>query len=70
MFQLIGSLLAFAGIWISLQIKSKEIKNHIDVLSDPALLMSILGCIIFIIGFFGCLGALRENICLLKSVSF
>ena len=56
------------GVWISFEIKSTEIRNHVDVFLDPALLVAIVGIVTFLIGFFGCLGALRENICLLKTV--
>ncbi len=36
---------------------------------DPALLLMILGIVMFFITFCGCVGSLRENICLLQTVS-
>lgn len=36
---------------------------------DPALLLMILGILMFFITFSGCVGSLRENICLLQTVS-
>lgn len=40
--------------------------NVFDVVFDLTILIIVLGLIIFIIAFAGCIGALRENICLLK----
>nr|DBA31448.1 TPA: hypothetical protein GDO54_007296 [Pyxicephalus adspersus] len=36
---------------------------------DPALLLIAVGILMFLITFCGCIGSLRENICLLQSVS-
>lgn len=37
-----------------------------DVVFDLTILIIVLGAVIFIIAFAGCIGALRENVCLLK----
>lgn len=36
---------------------------------DPAMLLLVVGILMFIITFCGCVGSLRENICLLQTVS-
>ena len=35
---------------------------------DPANIFLIIGCIIFTLAFLGCIGSLRENITILKTV--
>lgn len=66
-FQLLGMGIAAMGFWILIE-KDKLVRDAFDVLFDPSILLCFAGCIIFFLGFFGCLGALRENICLLKTV--
>ena len=51
-----------------LYIKDKVVKDAFDFFLDPATLMTTGGAIIVFITFFGCMGALRENTCLLKTV--
>lgn len=36
---------------------------------DPSILLMIVGVLMFLITFCGCVGSLRENICLLQTVS-
>lgn len=61
-----GSVLIGIGIWAAVQ---KSNVNNISLLTnstfDPVSLLIIGGVVIFFIGFFGCIGALRENIPLL-----
>ncbi|XP_013381926.1 tetraspanin-17 [Lingula anatina] len=62
-FWLIGAGVAAIGIWAW---SEKDMFNNISKLTgnfilDPALIFMIVGGVIFIIGFLGCVGALREN---------
>lgn len=36
---------------------------------DPAILLIVVGVLMFLLTFCGCIGSLRENICLLQTVS-
>lgn len=51
----------------------KDVFNNISKVTtialDPAFILICSGTITFIIGFTGCVGALRENTCLLAAVS-
>ena len=67
-FQLLGMGISAMGFFILVE-KDKKVRDAVDIFFDPSILMCIAGIIIFMLGFFGCLGALRENICLLKTVS-
>lgn len=65
--QVCGVSLVIIGAWARLQ---KAEFGSIDNLStDPAFFLLLLGFLTIVISSFGCFGALRENICLLKTVS-
>ena len=69
-FQLLGGAICAIGLWAWTE---KEMFHKIGQLTsiplDPALIFIIVGAVIFIIGFTGCVGALRENTMLLLVVS-
>jgi len=69
MFWLAGLALLAVGLWAHLereQFSVGDFKSMFDFLSDVSIFFMITGCLIFLIGFCGCLGALRENTCLIK----
>lgn len=66
----LGFLILCVGIWAWTE---KDTFNNLSRMThvpmDPAFLFIIVGTITFIIGFTGCVGALRENTCLLAFYS-
>lgn len=46
-----------------------KLETVYDVVLNISLVMVIMGAVVFIVSFAGCVGALRENTCLLKFVS-
>lgn len=48
---------------------SVKLENVYDVIINISLVMVMMGGVVFIVSFAGCVGALRENTCLLKFVS-
>jgi tetraspanin-5 len=69
-FQLLGVTLLGVGLWA---IAQKNAAMNLATLGEsfinPVLLLLISGTVIFVIGFFGCVGALRENIYVILIVS-
>ena len=68
-----GGVMVGVGIW-SLMEKNKYYQKDImtvyDIFTDMSVIVIVFGIIVFLIGSAGCIGALRENILLLKIVSF
>ncbi|XP_068081467.1 tetraspanin-5 isoform X1 [Anabrus simplex] len=67
-FQLLGLGILAVGIWAWTE---KDTFNNLSRLTnialDPAFILILVGTVTFIIGFTGCVGALRENTCLLAA---
>lgn len=68
LFWLLGLGILTIGVWAW---SEKDIFNNIgrvaNVALDPAFVLICIGTVTFIIGFTGCVGALRENTCLLAA---
>ena len=68
-FWLIGLSILLIGIWAWSEKDYFTNWSQIANLTlDPAFILIVIGCGTFIIGFTGCVGALRENTCLLAGV--
>lgn len=71
--QLLGGLLigiglyAFVDKWQATGLV--KVETVYDVILNISLVMIFAGGVIFVVSFAGCVGALRENTCLLKFVS-
>lgn len=67
-FWLLGLCILAVGLWAWTE---KDIFNNISKVTyialDPAFVLICIGAVTFIIGFTGCVGALRENTCLLAA---
>ena len=70
MFQLLGAAVCAIGLWAWTEKDTfTNIGRLTNVALDPAMLFIITGGVMFVIGFAGCVGALRENTKLLLFVS-
>ncbi|CAG9857734.1 unnamed protein product [Phyllotreta striolata] len=68
LFWLLGLGILTVGVWAW---SEKDIFNNLgkvaNVALDPAFVLICIGTVTFVIGFTGCVGALRENTCLLAA---
>ncbi|XP_060573817.1 tetraspanin-14-like, partial [Ruditapes philippinarum] len=66
---LCGGIMIGIGVWAYIE-KNKyyyqSIETIYDVLLDLSILLIIVGAVIFVVGYAGCVGALRENLLLLR----
>lgn len=72
-FWLFGGLLIAVGLYAFVDkwqmTGSVRVENVYDIILNISLVMIIAGTVVFIVSFAGCVGALRENTCLLKFYS-
>ena len=65
--QIISIILIGVGAWAH---DEKNKYSDLDSLAfDPSILLIVVGCLMFVVTFCGCVGALRENKILLEIVS-
>lgn len=64
LFWLAAILILGVGVYVMVE-KKDAYQNLSDLSFDPAVLFVLLGAVLFVITFLGCLGALRENTCML-----
>lgn len=70
LFWMLGVALVTIGIWAWTEKGFfDDVAKLTDIPLDPVILILSVGVIMFLLSFSGCLGALRENICLLKFFS-
>lgn len=71
--QIVGGTCVGLGTWSfmeeSSQLSMIRVQNIKDIMFNISLALMLIGVIVFSMSFAGCLGALRENLCLLKLVS-
>ncbi|XP_070539946.1 tetraspanin-33-like [Ptychodera flava] len=60
-FWVVGFLMLGLGIWATVEKGVGNVMDYLDLLTDPAIVLIVVGAVIFIIGFAGCVGAIREN---------
>jgi tetraspanin-33 len=73
-FWILGGSLVGLGTWSLLQEYNEtatwvNVQTVFDLVLHISLALILIGSIVFSMSFAGCLGALRENLCLLKLVS-
>lgn len=63
-FSICGLGLLIAGVFVHITLKelSEDLRNTLSLLT---IVVIVLGCIIFVIAFFGCCGAIREHHCMI-----
>lgn len=66
--QLIGTLVLSVGIYA--EVERQKYKTLESAFLAPAIILILLGVIMFIVSFLGVLASLRDNLCLLQAVSW
>ena len=64
-----GAVLVCVGIWLRFDKSMLEVTGDTYFMMTEAYTFIGLGIFVFVVGFFGCCGAIRESKCLLGVVS-
>ncbi|XP_038651060.1 tetraspanin-33-like [Scyliorhinus canicula] len=67
LFWIISLVIVAIGVYAKIQKATDAVRDTFVI--DPAIIMIVVGAVMFLITFCGCIGALRENIVLLQVVS-
>ncbi|XP_015349328.1 tetraspanin-33 isoform X1 [Marmota marmota marmota] len=68
LFWVISMVMVGVGVYARLMKHAEAALAYLEV--DPAILLIVVGVLMFLLTFCGCIGSLRENICLLQTFSF
>ena len=63
-----GLCLILVGVYACAE-KGLIISDFYNLITDPAIIILVFGCGLFFLTFFACVGALRENVCMLRFFS-
>ena len=70
-FALVGLVLMGFGIYVQIDIDAKDLLNFlVDNYTNTPVFIIILGGIVFVVAFFGCCGAIKENKCMMYTSGF
>ena len=68
-FALVGLVLMGLGVFV--QVEAKDYLNFLgNNYTNTPVFIIVLGAIIFVVAFFGCCGAIKENKCLMYTYGF
>lgn len=69
MFQVFGALLIGLGVYVQAELNQYLDFFEAGVANGPAVVLITFGAITFVVAFFGCCGAIKENHCMTITVS-
>lgn len=70
LFWVLGLVMILIGVYAKTEKSLGQIGSTLPWYMDPANLFIIIGSIVFVLAFLGCIGSLRENICLLRTFEY